>query len=171
MKAEEIKQQLGELIADVSEENFRKGYDPISDLINDIEYCIDFNPIQEEEYERRIEDYYIDSASHDIQVEMERWIYRCSLREKMAPHIFEQYFEPFFNSTLKEVYDSKLTEELKIYVPKFDEWVFMILATMTEFYFREKYPFDDKNGKGFNLKVNLEDNESKSVLKYNAIPW
>ena len=54
MDAEQIKQQLGELMADVSEENFRKGYDPISEYISHVE-------AENETYvktEKMIEDYY-----------------------------------------------------------------------------------------------------------------
>ncbi len=171
MKIEDLKQEVGDLIHECSYENFCKGYDPISDFINECEYNCELDPVSQVEYEKYLDECDAENYSYDLYKENMRWGYRCRLREKMAPDFFETYFLPFFNRTLKPVYDNDLTEELKFYKPKFDEWVFMILAVMTEYYFREKYPFSYIRPNWFNLDLNRGEFNSEIYGRYNAVTW
>ena len=145
-------------------EDFDKGYNPVEDIICQIEYDSDCN------YDPSIEDEII-YEQYEYYKEHVRWEYRCRLREQMAPGFYETYFLPFFNTTLKEVYENDQTEELKFYKPPFEEWVFMILAVMTEYYFREEYPFSYDRLNWFNLDLHRGRFKTDIYRRYNAVTW
>lgn len=46
MKSEYLKKELGELIQQCTEENFKNGYDPITELIDEYESTNDISPLQ-----------------------------------------------------------------------------------------------------------------------------
>ena len=171
MNYENLNQELGELIHQCTEENYLKGYDPIGDFINEAEYKCELDPISQDEADERNNDWWNEMQIYEMQKEDMRWRYRCGLREKMAPMFFETYFLPFFKTTLKEVYDNALTEELKFYKPPFEEWVFMILAVMTEYYFREEYPFAYDRLNWFNLDLHRGSFKTDIFRRYNAVTW
>ena len=171
MKYEDLKEELGDLIHEFTQENFEMGYNPIEDIICELEHNSEYISIKEEDSLSKIWDN--DSAYEEYEAYKEnaRWEYRCRLREKMAPEFYETYFLPFFNSRLKDVYDNDLTEELEFYKPTFEEWLFMILAVMTEYYFREKYPISYDRLNWFKLDLLRGRFKSDIYGRYNSIPW
>ena len=176
MKYEHLKQGLGVLINECTYENFCKGYDPIENIIIEAEYKSEYTLIEEKEDEEYWELLFKKEGSNDeegyyLHKEM---IYLDNLRnsrEKMAPGFYQKYFLPFFNKTLKEVYDKDQTEDLKFYKPTFEEWTFMILAVMTEYYFREIYPSVNNKTKTFILDINRADLNSYIYNSYNPVIW
>lgn len=171
MKQEYLKLKLGDLIQHCTEVNFKKGYDPIGDIINEFEYNCELDPISQEIVDKHYQEWWDDIQIYEMQKEHIRWEYRCRLREQMAPGFYETYFLPFFNTTLKEVYENDQTEELKFYKPPFEEWVFMILAVMTEYYFREEYPFSYDRLNWFNLDLHRGRFKTDIFRRYNAVTW
>jgi hypothetical protein len=135
-----LQEKLGDLIHQCTYENFKMGYDPMSDIITDEEYKCDLDPVTQAEVDLEYDIWLYEYRASEYWSEYEKWEKRCKLREITAPEFYDKYFKPFFDTTLKNVYDNKLTEELKFYKPSFDEWIFMILVVMTEYYFRERYP-------------------------------
>lgn len=171
MKEKNLNQEINKSIQLGPMEDFDKGYNPVEDIIcqleNDSEYdsSIHDNEFWRKLYEEeRIEEY-------ERYKENERWEYRCRLRGEMAPGFYQTYFMPFINKTLKEVYDNDQTEELKFYKPPFEEWIFMILAVITEYYFREEYPFVYDRLNWFNLNLHRGHLKNEINRRYNAVTW
>lgn len=133
--------------------------------INELESKIEDDVI----FDLTEDDKYIDS--YEACKEDMRWRYRCNLREQMAPIFYETYFLPFFNTTLKEVYDNNLTEELKFYKPSFKEWVFMVQAVMTEYYYREEYPFTKDSMSWFKLDLDQGNLKTDIYNRYKSVTW
>ncbi len=164
-------QEICDIINQNNEVNIMLDLIKIDEIICEIEH--------NNESESKIEDDLIfDLTENDMDIdsyyackEDMRWRYRCNLREQMAPIFYETYFLPFFNTTLKEVYDNDQTEELKFYKPPFEEWIFMILAVITEYYYREEYPFVYDRLNWFNLNLHRGNSKSEINSRYNAVTW
>jgi len=164
MKAEIIKKKLGVLFKDCTYENFINGYDPAGDLICIAEANSDTEILSKDDICCIFE-----ANELELRDNLNSQIYQ--IREKTAPFIYKKYFRPFFNSTIKSVYDSNSTDELKKCKPAFDKWVFILLATMTEYYFREEYPLYDDDFKCFKLILNRCNFDSYYINdRYNSLP-
>ena len=96
MKYEDLKEELGDLIHEFTQENFEMGYNPIEDIICELEHNSEYISIKEEDSLSKIWDNDSAYEEYESYKENARWEYRCRLREKMAPEFYETYFLPFF---------------------------------------------------------------------------
>lgn len=171
MKEFNANKEIKKIIQINPQEGFDKGFNPIEDLVCELEYDSEYiSNTKDNDFSRIFEEDDL-IEQYENYKERRRWEYRCHLREKMAPDFYASYFLPFFDSTLREVYDKDLTEELEFYKPPFEEWIFMILAVMTEYYFREKYPFTYDRLNWFNLSLHRGKFKSEIYRRYNAVTW
>ena len=152
---ESIEEIVGTFIDQCTEENLRKGNDPLSGPLNDISNIL-FQ--------------YLGAIEHDTTKGQYGWRQRCEVREKTAPDIYQRYFLPFINDVLRNVYDNKATIELKFFDAGFKNWVFMTLAVMTEYYFRNEYPSGDFDSNYFRLEID-KSHQSPLYYTYSSIPW
>lgn len=118
------------------------------------------------------EDYY---RGKEYEFKRFRYANICRMRQESAPELYIKYFEPFFNSTLKAIYDNNLLRELEFNKPEFKKWIFLMLTVMTEYYFREVLPHDSEM-KGYFEMCLVKGNALSYVVPnfnkfYGAIPW